>query len=320
MEKYDVLCVGFAVQDIVMQGIPREALERDSTCAKKTLVAAGGDAVNQAAVLAKLGRRTALIANFGRDPVGVQIAADMEANGVDITHAVRDGVEKTSFSVVVIRDDGQRSFLVGTGKGDNIDLSPEQMPFELLGQTRAVSIGSLFFLKKLDGAGAASIFKAAKAKGVLTFADMTADAYGIGPEGVAEIYPYTDYIMPSYEEAVYAAREEDPDAIADYFLERGVGTCVIKMGSRGCFVKNRSQRFMSEAFAVKAVDTTGCGDAFCGAFISAVLDGMGLEECVRYASAAGAINATVLGAHTAVKSDSQVRGFMEEALKNTEER
>lgn len=77
---------------------------------------------------------------------------------------------------------------------------------------------------------------------------------------------------------------------------------------------------MSEAFAVKAVDTTGCGDAFCGAFISAVLDGMGLEECVRYASAAGAINATVLGAHTAVKSDSQVRGFMEEALKNTEER
>ena len=315
MEKYDVLCVGVAVQEIMMQGIPEDALKRDSTHAKQTLVAAGGDAVNQAAVLAKLGKRTALIAGFGRDPVGVQIAADMEACGVDITYAVRDGIEKTRFSVVLIRDDGQRSFLVGAGEG-SADLSLEQIPFELLERTRAVSLGSLFFLKRLDGIGAATVFKAAKEKGVLTFADMTADAYGIGPDGVAQIYPYTDYIMPSYEEAVYVTGEKDPDQIAGYFLDRGVGTCVIKMGSRGCFVKSSQQRFMREAFPVKPVDTTGCGDAFCGAFISAVLDGMSLSDCARYASAAGAINATALGAHTAVQSDGQIREFMKGVPEN----
>lgn len=315
MKNYDVLCMGFAVQDIMMQGIVEDALEKDSTYAKQTVVAAGGDAVNQAATLANLEKHTALIANFGRDPVGVQIAADMEKNGVDISYAVRDGIEKTSFSVVVIRDNGQRSFLVGVGKG-NIDLSLDQIPLELLDKTRAVSLGSLFFLKKLDGIGAATVFKAAKDKGVLTFADMTADAYGIGPEGIAEIYPYTDYIMPSYEEAVYVTGEKDPDDIAGYFLKRGVGTCVVKMGSQGCFVKNSKQKFLSESFAINPVDTTGCGDIFCGAFISAALDGMELKECARYASAAGAINATVLGAHNAIRNAGQIREFMKNTPKN----
>ena len=47
MKKYDVVCVGFAVQDIVMQGIPEDALKQDSVHARKTMVASGGDAVNQ---------------------------------------------------------------------------------------------------------------------------------------------------------------------------------------------------------------------------------------------------------------------------------
>lgn len=310
MKKYDVVCVGFAVQDIVMQGIPEDALKQDSVHARKTMVASGGDAVNQACVLARLGKKVTLVAGFGHDPVGVQVASDLKNNGVDIEYAVRDGITKTGFSVVLIKDDGQRSFLVGSGEG-NVDISVDQVPLELLEQTKAVSIGSLFFMKKLDGAGAAELFKRARAKGVLTFADMTADAYGIGPDGIAEIYPYTDYMMPSYEEAVYVTGENEPEKIADYFLERGVGTCVIKMGDKGCFLKSGDRSFSVAAYQVEAVDTTGCGDTFCGAFISAVLDGMELEDCVRYASAAGAINAMVPGAHNALESAEQVRGFMD---------
>ena len=213
MKKYDVVCVGFAVQDIVMQGIPEDALKQDSVHARKTMVASGGDAVNQACVLARLGKKVTLVAGFGHDPVGVQVASDLKNNGVDIEYAVRDGITKTGFSVVLIKDDGQRSFLVGSGEG-NVDISVDQVPLELLEQTKAVSIGSLFFMKKLDGAGAAELFKRARAKGVLTFADMTADAYGIGPDGIAEIYPYTDYMMPSYEEAVYVTGENEPEKIA----------------------------------------------------------------------------------------------------------
>ena len=208
MKKYDVVCVGFAVQDIVMQGIPEDALKQDSVHARKTMVASGGDAVNQACVLARLGKKVTLVAGFGHDPVGVQVASDLKNNGVDIEYAVRDGITKTGFSVVLIKMMVKEVFWwIRRG---NVDISVDQVPLELLEQTKAVSIGSLFFMKKLDGAGAAELFKRARAKGVLTFADMTADAYGIGPDGIAEIYPYTDYMMPSYEEAVYVTGENEP--------------------------------------------------------------------------------------------------------------
>ena len=112
----------------------------------------------------------------------------------------------------------------------------------------------------MDQGGAASLFRLAREKKVLTFADMTADAYGIGPEGIASVYPYTDYLMPSYEEALYTCGKEDVDDIADYFLTRGVQNVVLKLGSDGCFVKNSGDRFYMDPYPVRAVDTTGCGD------------------------------------------------------------
>lgn len=60
--QYDVVCVGFVNQDIVLKGIDKGALERDSTHAESTLTAVGGDAANQAVVLSKLGNRGGIIA------------------------------------------------------------------------------------------------------------------------------------------------------------------------------------------------------------------------------------------------------------------
>ena len=316
MKKYDVVCVGFAVQDIVLSQISGDALKRDSTYAKSTLVSAGGDAVNQAVVLSQLGKKTALIAAFGRDPVGLQIENDLKSHGVDITWSVRERIERTGLSVAVIQEGGQRSFLVGPGKG-NIDISFSHIPLEILGNTKAISLGSLFCLKELDGNGAVRLFRKAKENGVLTFADMTADAYGIGAEGVKDIYPYTDYLMPSFEEAVYVTGKTNVDEIAEYFLGQGVSTLVLKLGSRGCFVKSQKKRFFTDSFEVNAVDTTGCGDAFCAGFITGILDGMTLEECAEYAAAAGALNAQTSGAHEAVKCSEQVFRFMQQTKKNS---
>lgn len=309
-QKYDVVCVGFVNQDIILKGIDRGALERDSTHAEKTTVAVGGDAANQAVVLAKLGKKTALIANFGEDAVGRQIECMLGADGVDLSLAVRKGIVRSNISVAVIKENGERSFLFGKGEGD-LDISMKHIDISLLEQTRAVSLGSLYFLKQMDQGGAAELFCLARERGVLTFADMTADAYHIGPDKIASVYPYTDYLMPSLEEAYYTTGKKDLDGIADYFLDRGVRNVVLKMGEKGCFIKNREKRFYTAPFQVEALDTTGCGDNFCAAFISAVLDGSSIEESARFAAAAGALNATCLGAHEAIRSRSQIIEFMD---------
>lgn len=315
MTDYDVLCIGFAVQDLVLEDIDNGALQHDSTYAKNMIVAPGGDAANQAAVLSGLGKKTALIAGFGYDVIGRQLEDQFVKEGIDISYSLRDGIEQSNLSVVVIKKDRDRSFLVGKGKG-RLDVSFSDIDMTLLEHTKAVSLGSLYFLKNLDGGGAAQIFKKAREKGVLTFADMTADAYQIGPEGVAAVYPYTDYLMPSFEEAVYTSGYDDCDKIADYFLNRGVKNVILKLGDKGCFVKNINKRFYVGPYLIQPVDTTGCGDCFCAGFILGILEQMSIEKAAEFACAVGAVNAQHVGGHGNIQSIKQVIDFMNNSAQN----
>lgn len=308
-KELDVLCVGFVNQDLILQGIEPDALQRDTTHAKASAIAVGGDAANQVVTLSRLGKRTALAATIGQDLVGEGIYQLLAADGVDLSYCPREGVEQSVISVVVIKPDGERSFLVGKGKG-NLDISLDQIDLTVLDHVRAVSLGSLFFLRNMDQGQAAELFRLAKEKQVLTFADMTADAYQIGPDGVASVYPYTDYLMPSYEEASYASGLTDIDEIADFSLNKGVGNIIIKLGGHGCYIKNSETAFYTDTYQISPVDTTGCGDNFCAGFISCILDGRSLVQSARFACAAGAVNALHLGAHGNVNSREQVEEFM----------
>ena len=225
---------------------------------------------------------------------------------------MREGIERSNLSVVVIKKDKDRSFLVGRGIG-NLDISFDDIEPSLLKRTKAISLGSLYFLKNLDGDGAARLFRRAKEENVLTFADMTADAYEIGPKGVEAVYPYTDYLMPSYEEAVYTTNCTDYDDIADHFLQKGVKSVVLKLGNKGCFVKSKDERFFVNPYLIQPVDTTGCGDNFCAAFITGILEQMNLKQAAQFACAAGSLNAQYMGACGGIKSRNQ----LDEFIKNT---
>ena len=98
--------------------------------------------------------------------------------------------------------------------------------------------------------------------------------------------------------------------MADYFLDRGAGNVIIKLGSQGSYFKNRKKYFYTDSYVVKPVDTTGCGDNFTAGFIHAYLKGWSEEECVRFASAAGALNSLGLGASSYIRSEQMVLEFM----------
>ena len=98
--------------------------------------------------------------------------------------------------------------------------------------------------------------------------------------------------------------------MADYFLERGVGHVIIKLGDQGSFFKSAKERFYTDPYVVEPVDTTGCGDNFTAGFIHAYLKGLPMKECVQFASAAGALNSLGLGANSYVRSEEMVLDFM----------
>lgn len=315
-KKYDVVCIGDATLDITMCNIPADALCVDSSYADKILISSGGDAANQAAVLSALGCSTALIAKIGNDDIGSLLYRKLRNDHISEHYLIKSDGKESGFCIAAVQPDGQRSFLVWAGGGDK-DLSLPEIDLHFLYETRAVCVGSLFCLKELDRGGITEIFREARRRHVLTFADMTADAYGIGRAAFLDTYPYIDYLLPSLIEARYVTNENTPHHIAEYLLERGVRNILIKLGEEGCFVKNKKEEFFIDPYIVDAVDTTGCGDNFTAAFIYGILHGFGLYNSALFGCAAGAINATQIGAHGAVKNADQVELFQKNVPRRT---
>lgn len=312
---YDVICIGQVVQDILVTNVSERPFdgETDTVMADSLTLASGGDAANEAVILARLGNRSALLSRVDMRNVGNMIFDDMEREGVDTSLLARVEDCETFTSMVFIHPSGDHDFIVGPGK--NYTPERKDIDFEVFKKTRAVSAASLFALGELDTDGIEEIFRVAQEAGALTIADMNYDLRGIGPHAVEKVYPYTDYLMPSFSEAVFVTGKKDPDEIADYFLARGVKNVVLKMGGDGCFFKNSSERFYVDPFDVTPVDTTGCGDNFVASFIHALLKGMPNRECAEFASAGGALNSLGIGAHMYIKNEQQVLDYMKSAKK-----
>lgn len=315
-KPFDVISIGVIVQDIIFTGIPADAMSRDTSVAKQALLTSGGDAANEAVTLGRLGSKAALLVKIGEDPIGKSIYSTLENEPVDRSLMIHDDKAEMLMAAVLIQPDGNRSFIVKKGN-IHMYLHPEEITDEILSQARAVTVGSLFCLPGLDGPGIADVLKRAKALGLITVCDMTYDLNGLGPRAMDIVYPYIDYMAPSLEEALYTTGCSDPDQIADFYLSMGVKTVVLKLGGDGCFVKNAETRFFCDPYCITPIDTTGCGDNFLGAFTHAMLKGWSLENCADFACAAGALNATGIGAHHTIKNEQHVLDFMSHTPKRT---
>jgi len=122
--------------------------------------------------------------------------------------------------------------------------------------------------------------------------------------------PYLDLFIPSLEEAKMLSGKEDPEAMADLFMEMGAKNIVIKLGSQGCFIKNSREKHLVPAFKVKAVDATGAGDSFVAGFITGLVKGWDLKRCGIFANALGAQCVMTMGASDWEKSFDEVVEFI----------
>ena len=138
--------------------------------------------------------------------------------------------------------------------------------------------------------------QAAKARGVTTSFDLIAPNEET-LELLRPLLPSVDYFMPSLEEAAFLSGETQPEAIGRFFLALGVGTCILKDGENGSWLIGRDGGPQHIApWPVEAVDTTGCGDSYCGGFIAALARGLSVKAACDVASAVAALVATELGA------------------------
>ena len=160
-KKYDVICIGQAVQDILTTNVPKDAFMRETNTVKadSLTITTGGDAVNEAIVLSRLGNKASVVVRLDKRNIGDMIYRDLQDENVDVSLVARQDDCENFTSMIFIHPDGDHDFIVGPGC--NYTLARSDVDFSVFTQTRAVSAASLFTLGELDTNGIAEIFQIA---------------------------------------------------------------------------------------------------------------------------------------------------------------
>ena len=306
-KKLDAVCVGAAIVDIPLQPVNRDMFEIESFPLQQISMTIGGDAINEATIMSRLGHKIGLISMVGRDAVGNFIIEHCEKNGIDYSGIrVREGID-TSINVGLVTADGERTFVTNRN-GSLWKMTIDDVDLSRLKEARLLSLASIFNNPLLDCPALVKIFKEAKAQDMIICADMIKARLGETLDDIEEALGYVDYFFPNYDEACLMTEETELEKIADRFLDCGIQHVVIKTGKKGCYIKSQDGSVL-EVPAMKgitAIDTIGAGDNFASGFITAILEGKSLKECAEFANVTASISVQSIGATTGVQKREQV--------------
>jgi sulfofructose kinase len=297
----DVLCVGHASFDVTMS-VAHHPEPDEKMVADALQSGGGGPAANAAVQVARLGGTAAFCGYLGKDIFGEAHLAEFAAQGVDTACVVRGG-HATPVSQILAKPDGSRS--VVNCKGDT-----PWLPADALDARALARLSPRVVL--LDGHEpllSAPVCRWANSHGIPVVLDA-----GSVHCGTRELAGQVDYLVASERFA------------RDFCREEQVGNCmrplsllapniVVTCGARGLLWQRQGEAGALTAWPVRVVDSTGAGDAFHGAFSLGLARGMEWSEILAFASAAGALACTRLGARAALPAEAEVRSLLETAGK-----
>lgn len=263
----------------------------------------GGKGANQAVAVARLGYPVQLIGKVGTDVFGAQLLSYLREAGVGVD-AVQKHEGTSGVAMIAVSPRGENSIVVTPGA--NAQLTPD-----FLATNRETIRGAGMVLAQLEIPleTVEHLASLCGEEGIPLMLDP-APARAL-PES---IFRHLCWLTPNETEAAYFAaqladdvRQLEAEQIANALLAAGVQNVVLKLGSRGVHLSSGNGfQQMLPAFAVNAIDTTAAGDAFNGAFATALMLGMEQMEAARFASAAAAISVTRAGAQPSMPTRAEV--------------
>jgi len=261
----------------------------------------GGKGANQAVAVARLGYPVQMVGKVGSDIFGTQMLENLAHEGVD-TAAVGKAPGSSGVAMIAVAADGENSIMVVPGA--NALVSPEYLE-----EHAEVIRGAGVVLAQLEIPLETVLRLAAMCResGVPLMLDP-APARTL-PD---ELFRGLAWFTPNETEvAFFTETAGGTEKVARGLLEKGLEGVILKMGAKGSYVATRGgEEAAVGAFAVKAVDTTAAGDAFNGAFATALMLGINVAESGRFASAAAAISVTRKGAQPSMPTRTEVEAML----------
>lgn len=306
----EVYCVGNAVADVLARPVDHLASPGTSQPLEDVVLAPGGNSINTAIALARLGVAVRVAAAIGRDRFGQFLRERVRAEGIDDAGLVTIGGAKTSTSIVLVEATGERRFL--HLRGVSAFFSGQHLDWGQVAGSRIFHYASAFAIPAFDETSLVPALKRAHELGCLTSINICWDVHGRWMKILQPALAHTDFIFPNREEGRQLTGESEPEAIAARLRGWGAKTVIVKLGAAGCYVGAPQGSFTSPGFAVQPVDSTGAGDCFAAGFLAAICRGQSLALAARHANATGALATLTLGGADSAPTLSQLEDFLRE--------
>ncbi|MFC3040722.1 carbohydrate kinase [Virgibacillus xinjiangensis] len=319
MNEANVCCIGELLIDMFCTDVGVEL--KDGSNFKKL---AGGAPANVAAAIARLGGSSSMVGKVGDDSFGTFLIETLEQYDVDTSMVWKDESMPTTMAFVSLEADGERDFQFNRGADQNLRL--EELPVDTLLESSVLHFGSATAL--LDGQLKDTYFelmhRAHDQQQFVSFdPNYRADLWKGNKQWFIDrskkAISYADFVKVSEEELAIITGEQDTDKGISALHRLGAGIVTVTMGKEGAFLSNGREQKLVPSKPVKSIDSTGAGDAFIGAILYQLANGLEgktdnnladafdfLQETVYFANLVGAEVCTKVGSLTALPTLEEV--------------
>ena len=317
-KKYDVIALGELLIDFTMNGQSEQGNNMFEACP-------GGAPCNVLALLNKMGKKTAFLGKVGKDQFGTLLRDTITEAGIDASHLMTDDKVNTTLAFVHTFPDGDREFSFYRNPGADMMLTEDEVDPAFIAQTKIFHFGTLSMTH--DGVRAATkkAVQAAKDAGCLVSFDPNLrpplwSSLDLAKEQMEYGFGVCDILKISDNEIQFVSGKEDYDEGIAYLQETyHIPLILLTMGKEGSRAYYKGKCVERPGFAVKAIETTGAGDTFCGSSLNYIVEhGFDdltedqLGELLTFANAAAAIVTTKKGAIRSMPEREEVEALIQE--------
>lgn len=257
----------------------------------------GGLQGNALVAASRLGAETYILGWVGSDDIGDEIISGLEKENINTQGLVRVQDGKSVFSWVLV-DSETAERTIYCRKDYLPNKSIDDIDFSLIDKADVLMFDDHFSNE------ARKVAEYAKNKGIFTVCDIRLR------EENYDILALSDYAIISDKNVLSLSADNDYFSALSKMLELGCSNAVITAGENGCYYSDGNKKGHIKAFEIDAIDTTGAGDAFHGAFAFCIAKKMNLNESLVYSSAVSAINCLSLGGRSGLPNPEEVASFL----------
>ena len=287
----DISVLGIFVADISFSGTKIPAIG-ETILGDKYNIGPGGKGCNQAIAIARLGGRVDFISKIGKDAYGELALNTLKKNEIKTENIIQDANLQTGVAgILVDKKSGKNAINVIVG-------APTTLKINEISKQINIIKDSKIFLTQLEVPKDVTLhcLKIAKENGCITILNPAPAS-----EITKEFYSNIDYFTPNETEAEFytgikITSEKEAKLAAHKLISFGIKKVIITLGEKGLFYTDGQDEIYLKANSVKAIDTTGAGDAFNGGLAFSLLKEKPIKDCLEFANKVAGISTTKLGA------------------------